>query len=75
MPFVMLKVDACRLPTDRRHLETLDRGVGRLQRFEAPDRADQLLELAVVSLDDVVQILDLSMQRRLRASAFFLQFG
>ena len=45
------------------HLEALDRRIGRLQRLEAADRADQLLQLAVVSLDDVVQILDLSMQR------------
>ena len=57
------------------HLEALDRRIGRLQRLEAADRADQLLQLAVVSLDDVVQILDLSMQRFLWTFAFLLQLG
>jgi hypothetical protein len=57
------------------HLEALDRCISRLQRFEAADRPNQLLELAVVSLDDVVQILDMSMQRRIRAFAFLLQRG
>ena len=47
------------------HLEALDRCVGSLQRLEASDRSDQLLQLSVVSLDDVVQVLDLSMQRLL----------
>ena len=41
--------------------ETLDRRVGRLQRLEAADGADQLLQLAMVGLDDVVQVLGLSM--------------
>ena len=57
------------------HLEALDRRIGRLQSLEAADRADQLLQLAVVSLDDVVQILDLSMQRFLWTFAFLLQLG
>jgi hypothetical protein len=53
------------------HLEALDLCISRLQRLEAADRPNQLLELAVVSLDDFVQIPDLSMQRRIRAFAFF----
>ncbi len=47
--------------------------MGRLQSLEAADRADQLLQLAVVGLDNVVEVLDLSMQRRLQAFAFLLQ--
>ena len=57
------------------HFEALDRCVGRLQGLEASDRSDQLLQFAVVSLDDVVQVLDLSMQRLLGTSAFLLQLG
>ena len=41
------------------HLETLDGGVGRLQRLESADRPDQQLELAVVGLDHVVEVLHL----------------
>jgi hypothetical protein len=41
------------------HLKALDRRVGRLHRFETAHRPNQLLELAVVGFDDVVQILDL----------------
>ena len=33
------------------HLEAFDRRIGRLQRLEASDRADQLLQLAVIGLD------------------------
>jgi hypothetical protein len=38
-------VEGSRLPFSERahHLEALDRGVGRPQRLEAPDRPDQLL--------------------------------
>ena len=57
------------------HLETLDRGIGRLQHLEAPDRPGQLLQLAVVGFDDVVQVFDLPMQRLRRAPAFLLQPG
>ena len=37
-------------------LEALDRGVGCLQCLEATDRTDELLELAVVSLDDIAAV-------------------
>ena len=40
-------------------LEALDRGVGRLQRLEAPHRPDQQLELAVDGLDDFVEVFHL----------------
>ena len=54
------------------HLEALDRRVSRPQRLEASDRPDQLLQLAVVSFDDVVQVLDLSVLRLLRTPALLL---
>jgi len=57
------------------HCETLDCRVSRLQCFEASDRPDQLLQLAVVCLDNVVQILDLAMLRRLGTSALPLELG
>jgi hypothetical protein len=40
-------------------LEALDRGVGGLHGFEATHRLDQLFQLAVIGLDDVVEIFDL----------------
>lgn len=43
------------------HLEALDRGIGRLHRLEPTPRTDELLELAVIRLDDVVQVFDLAM--------------
>jgi hypothetical protein len=39
------------------------------------DVSDELLQLAVVGLDDGVQILDLPMQRIRRAPALLLQLG
>jgi len=57
------------------HLKALDRRIGRLHRFETPHRPDQLLELAMVGLDDVVQILDLPVLGVLGTLAFGLQFG
>ncbi len=48
------------------HLETLDCGVGRPHRLETPDRLDQLLELAVIGLDHIIQILDLAVFHVLR---------
>src|SRR3984957_14243639 len=56
-------------------LEALDRGIGRLQSLEATDRADQLLQLAMVRLDHVVQVLGLSMDGVLRAFTLLLQLG
>ena len=56
------------------HLKSHDGCVGCLQRLEAPHGADQLLQLAVISLSDVVQILDLSMHRALRGLVFGLEF-
>ena len=51
------------------HLETLDRGVGRLQRLDSAHWPDQLLEFAVVGLDDVVEVFDLPVPRVHRALA------
>ena len=74
---VAREVEGCGLPFPERahHLETLDRRVGRLQRLEASDRPDQLLQLAVVGLNDVVQVLDLSVLRLPRTFAFRLELG
>ena len=55
------------------HLEALDRGVGRLQRLEPAHGPDQKLELAVVGLDDVVEVFHLPVPRVLRALALGLQ--
>ncbi len=57
------------------HLQDLDRCVSRLQRLEAANRADQLLQLAVVNFDDIVQILDLSVHRFPWTFALLLQLG
>ena len=43
----------------RHHLEALDRRIAGFQRLEASHRPDQLLERAMVSLDETVQILNL----------------
>jgi hypothetical protein len=74
---VTRKVEDRRLAFAQRthHLKALDRRGGRLHRFETAHRPDQLLELAVVGLDDVVQILDLSVLCVPRAFAFGFQFG
>lgn len=61
---------------ERAHdLEALDRGVGRPERLEAPDRPDELLQLAVVGLNDIVQLLGLPVDGVLRALALRLQLG
>ena len=52
------------------HLEALDRGVSGLQRLEPAHRADELLELAMVGLDDIVEVLHLPVAR-----VFALQDG
>jgi hypothetical protein len=57
------------------HLEALDRCIRRLQLLEASDRTNQLLQLAVVSLDDIVQVLDLSVQRFRGTLALLLQLS
>src|SRR5215213_779156 len=57
------------------HLEAFDCRIGGLQRLEASDRADQLLQLAVIGLDDVVEIFHLPMLRVLRTLALLLQLG
>ena len=69
---VAREVEDCRLTfaEGTHHLETLDRRVGRLHRLETAHRPNQLLELAVVGLDDVVQILDLTVLRVRRTLAF-----
>ena len=55
---------SCRAKTH--HLEALDRGVSGLQRLEPAHRADELLELAMVGLDDIVEVLHLPVPRVLR---------
>src|SRR5208337_2679003 len=57
------------------HFEAFDRCVGRLQRLEASDRSDQLLQLPMVRFNDVVHIFDLPVQRLLGTSALLLQLG
>ena len=57
------------------HLEAFDRCIGRLQGLEASNRADQLLQLAVIGLDNVVEILHLPMLRVLRTLALLLQLS
>ena len=54
-------------------LEALDRGVGRLQRLESAHGPEQQLELAVVGLDDVVEVLHLPVPRLVRAFALGFQ--
>jgi hypothetical protein len=46
------------------YLEAFDRRIGRLHSLEASDRADQLLQLAVIGLDNVVEILHLPISIR-----------
>lgn len=56
-------------------LEALDRRVVGFQRLESADRLDQLLELAVIGFEEVVEIFDLPVDSVLRQPAFFLQVG
>src|SRR3546814_1826121 len=44
--------------------ESLDRGIGRGDRFETAHRLDQYLELSVIGLDHVIEILHLPVGRR-----------
>jgi hypothetical protein len=68
------EVEGCGLPLaeSAHHVEALDGRVGRLQRLEPARRPDQLLQLAVVGRNDVVQVFDLPMQRVSRAPALLL---
>jgi hypothetical protein len=74
---VLREVEDRRLTIAERtyYLKALDRRVGRLHRLETAHRPNQLLEFAVVGLDDVVQILDLPVLRVFRAAAIGLQLG
>ena len=74
MSCVRLKVAPWPLRRARMTLKPCDRRIGGLQRLEAPHWTDQLLQLAMTGLDDIVQILDLSMHHFLRTFAFDLQF-
>src|SRR4051794_37589526 len=64
----MGNVEDCRLVFAERahHLKAFDCRIGGLQPLEASDRADQLLQLAVIGLDNVVETLHLPMLRVLR---------
>src|SRR3546814_10660865 len=55
--------------------ESLDRGIGRRDRFETAHRLDQYLELSVIGLDHVVEILHLPVGRLPVQLSFALQFG
>ena len=56
-------------------LKSLDSCIGRLHRFKAAHGFDQLFQLAVIRLNNVAQILDLSVLNILWALALFLQFA
>ena len=51
------------------HFEASDRSVSCLHRLEAERRLDPTLEFAVIGLDDVVAIFDLSMLHSVRKLA------
>src|SRR3546814_9735974 len=55
--------------------ESLDRGIGRGDRFETAHRLDQYLELSVIGLDHVIEILHLPVGRLPVKLSFALQFG
>src|SRR3546814_12423667 len=55
--------------------ESLDRGLGRGDRFETAHRLDQYLELSVIGLDPVIEILHLPVCRLPVPLSFALQFG
>src|SRR3546814_16910193 len=58
-----------------RSFESLDRGIGRGDRFETAHRLDQYLELSVIGLDHVIEILHLPVGRLPVQLSFALQFG
>ena len=64
-PDAWLQTVRPRLPLvqSARHFETLDRGIGGLYGFEPAHGPDQLLELAMTSLNDIVEVLHLPVQR------------
>src|SRR3546814_3825230 len=53
---------------------SLDRGIGRGDRFETAHRLDQYLELSVIGLDHVIEILHLPVGRLPVQLSFALQF-
>ncbi len=55
--------------------ESLDRGIGRGDRFETAHRLDQYLELSVIGLDHVIEILHLPVGRLPVQLSSALQFG
>ena len=57
------------------HFKPPDRRISGLQRLETWHGTDPLLQLAMIGLDDIVQIFNLSMHRFRRAFAFGLQLG
>jgi hypothetical protein len=77
-------------PEHSHHLETLDRGIGRLgdasldalhplraraHRLEAEGRLDQALQLAAVALEAVIEILHLLVPGFFRQQPLLLQLG
>ena len=73
MPPWRANIPAWPLRSARNHLEAPDRGVGRLHRLEPAHGPDQQLELAVVGLDDVVEVFHLPVPRVLWAFPHGLQ--
>src|SRR3546814_19950863 len=55
--------------------ESLDRGIGRGDRFETAHRLDQYLELSVIALDHVIGLLHLPVGRLPVQLSFALQSG
>ena len=55
------------------NLETLDRGIGCLQRFKAAHRLDQLFQFAMIGFNHIVEIFDLTMQRFVGQFTLLLQ--
>jgi hypothetical protein len=70
---VRLKIAACPFAQSAHDFETFDRRIGCFQRFEPSYRFDQLLQLAVIGLNNVVQILDLSVHEFYGTSVFGFQ--
>ena len=66
---------ACPLAQSTHHFKSFDGRIGRLQGFEPAHWPDQLFQLAVIDLNDVVQIFDLAMLSVLWAFALRLQLG
>ena len=75
MSFVMLKAEACPLRSARITSKPLIVAYAVFSVLKPLTWPDQLLQLAVVSLNNVVQVIDLSVQRPLWTFALAFQLG